>query len=92
MQYSLDSSGLRTTYLFNSNRFISAKEICSTVPAADRLWHELEAEAPKEGEYVYGMKHSCLQYSSALAIILIGRIPGGLFGVCTACAVLTVTS
>lgn len=40
MQYSLDGSGLHITYLFNSNRFISAKEICSTIPVADGLWHK----------------------------------------------------
>lgn len=51
-----------------------------------------EPRLQKEGEYVYRMNHSCLQYSSALAVILIGRIPGGLFGFCTAHAVFTVSS
>lgn len=42
----------------------------------------------KQAEYVYGMNHSCLQYSPALAIILIERIPGGLFGFtrCMSCS------
>lgn len=42
----------------------------------------------KEAEYVYRMNHSCLQYSPALAIILIERIPGGLFGFtrCMSCS------
>lgn len=47
MQHALGSSGLCTTDLFNRSRFISAKEICSTAAAADRLWHQLEAKAPK---------------------------------------------
>lgn len=49
MQHALGSSGLCTADLFNSNRFISAEEICSSAPAADRLWHQLETEAPKGG-------------------------------------------
>lgn len=83
MQYSLGSSGLCITYLFNSNHFISAKKICSATPAADRLWQKLEAEAPKGGRI-------CLRAEPQLfaAFLCPGnyfdrRTPGGLFGLCT---------